>query len=228
MTVPTKNTTDRRAEVAFWSVDSTPRRFAEKVPAWQAPLLLVVFSALSFSLLWAINSVGPLNAYFQHNDFIFAPATGGHAVPLRIYLISFLTAFGLSCDPRWHRKLTMTLEMVATYALLCMVMDLLLQLIFVSTGVIFTLHVVEIASGVLGFAIFSIKLLEHGKMPSRIPRYATRGYVAQPQLAGGDRARGILIPAGLLYAAVSGRDCRKLYGPQGRFHTRSDGLCAGP
>jgi len=166
---PGQNTGEGRPDVAYWSVDSTPRRFAEKVPAWRAPLLLVIFSVLSVMFLWMINNIPVLNAYFRHNDFIFGPATGGHAIPLRIYITSFLIAFGLCCDPRGRRKLVVTFDMVATYILFCVLMDAFLHLIYVTLGIIFSLHVVEIASGLLGFAIFSFKLLEHGKMPSRIP-----------------------------------------------------------
>jgi len=151
------------------AVDSTPRRFAEKVPVWRAPTLMLLFSVFAFGQLWLINSVDLLNATFQHNDFTFAPATGGHAIPLRIFMLSFLAAFGLVCDPRWWRKLSVSTDMIATYALYCLLMDVLLQALFATSGIIFSLHVVEIASGLVGFVVFSFKLLEHGKMPSRIP-----------------------------------------------------------
>lgn len=158
-----------REDVAYWSVDSNPHRFAEKVPAMRAPILLAIFALLSLGQLWAVNTISVLNAYFVHNDFIFAPATGGHAVPLRIFIISFLLAFGLSCDPRGRRKLAVSFGMVTTYVLFCLLLDAVLYLFYVATGTIFTLHFVEIVSGILGFAIFSFKLLEYGNMPARIP-----------------------------------------------------------
>lgn len=169
MSDPSTNSGDARDGIAFWSVDSTPRRFAEKVPVWRAPTLMLLFSVFAFGQLWLINSVDLLNATFQHNDFTFAPATGGHAIPLRIFMLSFLAAFGLVCDPRWWRKLSVSTDMIATYALYCLLMDVLLQALFATSGIIFSLHVVEIASGLVGFVVFSFKLLEHGKMPSRIP-----------------------------------------------------------
>jgi len=143
---PSTNSGDARDGIAFWSVDSTPRRFAEKVPVWRAPTLMLLFSVFAFGLLWLINSVDLLNATFQHNDFTFAPATGGHAIPLRIFMLSFLAAFGLVCDPRWWRKLSVSTDMIATYALYCLLMDVLLQALFATSGIIFSLHVVEIAS----------------------------------------------------------------------------------
>jgi len=166
---PSTNSGDARDGIAFWSVDSTPRRFAEKVPVWRAPTLLLLFSVFAFGQLWLINNVELLNATFLHNDFTFAPATGGHAIPLRIFTVSFLAAFGLVCDPRWMRKLSVSTDMIVTYALYCLLMDVLLQALFATFGIIFSLHVVEIASGLVGLVVFSFKLLEHGKMPSRIP-----------------------------------------------------------
>lgn len=152
----------------YWSVDSAPRRLAERVPAGRAPLLLLVFSAVAFAQLWVINNHPALNGFFVHNDWIFAPATGGHSIPLRIFLLSFFVAFGLWCDPRWSRKFGVMFDMVLTYGALCLLMDLLLQLVYAALGTIMTLHIVEIASGLLGFAVFSFKLLERGEMPLRL------------------------------------------------------------
>ncbi|WP_282077780.1 glycosyltransferase [Epibacterium ulvae] len=163
------STTAKKDNETYWSVDSAPRRFAEKVSPWRAPVLLLIFCLVAFVLLWLLNNLPLLNAYFLHNDIIFAPATGGHAIPVRIFLFSFLVAFGMSCDPRWKRKLTITADLVATYFLFCLALDFLLTLVFAGFGIIFTLHIVEIASGLIGFAIFSFKLLEHGEMPSRLP-----------------------------------------------------------
>lgn len=153
----------------YWSVDSAPHRLAEKVPALRAPVLLVIFSFIAAGQLWAINHFPSLNGFFLHNDWVFAPATGGHSIPLRIFMLSFFIAFGLCCDPRWLRKLAVSCDMALTYALMCLLMDLLLQMAYALTGTIMTLHIVEIASGLLGFAIFSFKLLERGEMPARLP-----------------------------------------------------------
>jgi len=158
---------DGRSEFAYWSVDSVPHRFAEKVSVWRAPVLLSLFGFFAFAQLWLINTE-PLNSVFLHNDYTFAPATRQHAIPLRIFIISFLMAFGLTCDPRLSRKLRVTFHMVATFALFCLVMDMVLQVVYTTTGVFFSLHMIEILSGLLGFAIFALKLLENGKMPARI------------------------------------------------------------
>ncbi len=152
----------------YWSVDSAPRRFSEKVAPWRAPVVLLVFAVVAFVSLWLLNNLSVLNDNFRHNDIVFAPATGGHAIPVRVFLFSFFVAFGMCCDPRWHRKLTITADLVATYFMFCLALDLLLQLVFLGLGVVFSLHIVEIASGLIGFAIFSFKLLEHGEMPSRL------------------------------------------------------------
>ncbi|MEO9685547.1 glycosyltransferase family 2 protein [Tateyamaria sp.] len=163
------NDGDGRSDVQFWSVDSAPRRFAERVPQWRAPVLLALFAVMSFTLLWAINHLPMLNAFFIHNDLIFAPAKGGHSIALRIFMISFYIAFGLLCDPRWRRKLGVMFDMTLTYLLFCLVMDGLLILLYDQANILLSLHIIEIGSGLVGFAIFSFKLLERGEMPARIP-----------------------------------------------------------
>lgn len=128
-----------------------------------------MFSVISFSLLWSINQIPTLNDFFVHNDLIFADAMGGHSMPLRVFMISFFIAFGLLCDHRWVRKFGVMLDMALTYTLFCLVMDGLLFLIYDQLHILLSLHIVEIASGLLGFAVFSFKLLERGEMPARIP-----------------------------------------------------------
>jgi len=165
-----KNTTDiQTTDETYWSVDSAPQRFAEKVPALRGPILLAFFSIFAYGQLWLINTLPELNSVFVHNDWILAPAVGPHAIPLRIFMISFFVAFALCCDPRIARKIGVMFHMVGAYVLFCLVMDLLLHAIYLWWEIVHTLHVVEILSGLGGFAIFSFKLLENGKMPSRIP-----------------------------------------------------------
>ncbi|WP_421905295.1 glycosyltransferase [Mameliella sp.] len=157
-----------RADVQFWSVDSAPWRFASKVPQHTAPLMLGYFTVVSLLLLWAINEIPVLNATFPHNDLIFAPAHGSHAIAVRIFVISFLTAFALTCDRSVLRRAGVFLDMVCSYAALCLLMDVMAHVLLWQTNVVLSLHIIEIASGLGGFAIFSFKLLERGEMPSRI------------------------------------------------------------
>lgn len=169
MSEPSASAGAENSDFKYWSVDSAPRRLAERVPALRAPLLLLIFSLIAYAQLWTINRHPSLNVFFLHNDWIFAPAIGGHSIPLRIFLLSFFAAFGLTCDPRWSRKLAVMFDMVLTFAALCLLMDLLLQVVYVRTGTILSLHSIEIVSGLMGFAVFSIKLLERGEMPLRLP-----------------------------------------------------------
>jgi len=157
------------AEETYWSVDSAPQRFAEKVPVLRGPVLLALFSLFAYGQLWLINTVPELNSVFVYNDWVLAPASGQHAIPLRIFIISFFAAFALCCDPRIIRKVRVLLHMLGAYVLFFVFMDVMLHAIFLSTGVVHTLHLIEILSGLGGFVIFSFKLLENGKMPTRIP-----------------------------------------------------------
>jgi len=168
-----KHATDIQAaepeEETYWSVDSVPQRFAEKVPLMRGPILLILFAAFAYGQLWAINTIPRLNSIFVYDDWVLAPATGDHAIPLRIFMISFYAAFALCCDPRFLRKIRVMAHMIGSYVLFCVFLDVGLHVVFLSTGVVHTLHLIEILSGLGGFAIFSFKLLENGKMPTRIP-----------------------------------------------------------
>ncbi|KUF11830.1 glycosyltransferase [Pseudoponticoccus marisrubri] len=157
-----------RNDVRFWSVDSAPRRFASKVPQHAAPLTLALFSVIAFALLWAVNEIPALDALFPHNDLVFAPAQGSHAVAVRIFVISFLSAFALTCDRSILRRAQVLLDMVGSYVALCLLMDLMAHLLLWQTHIVLSLHVIEIASGLTGFAVFAFKLLERGEMPARI------------------------------------------------------------
>tara|TARA_R110002153_G_scaffold273542_1_gene444740 strand:+ start:3885 stop:5747 length:1863 start_codon:yes stop_codon:yes gene_type:complete len=158
-----------RTDVQFWSVDSAPIRFASKVPQYVAPLTLVLFCAISFGLLWAINEIPLLNATFPHNDFILAPVHGTHGIAVRIFVIAFLSAFALTCDPSILKRLGVLLDMVLSYVALCLFIDLMAYVLLQTMNVVLSLHLIEIASGLVGFAVFAFKLLERGEMPARIP-----------------------------------------------------------
>lgn len=156
-----------RAAVNFTSVDSAPRRFAGKVPAGRAPKMLFVFCALTIIMLWAINNQ-PLAQYFPNHDLMFAPYAGKHAVAIRLFIFAFFISFAAYCGSDWKGRLFFALDLVFSYAAICSVLDLWGFLLDRQWGVTLTLHFSEIISGLIGFAVFSFKLLERGQMPVRI------------------------------------------------------------
>lgn len=159
---------DGRSQNEFWSVDSAPKRFAGKVPQHRAPLLLVVFMVVSTLLLFGINATPEINRIFPYNDLILGKADGAHAIPLRIFILSFFMSFGLFCDPAWSKKFGIIADMSLTYLAICFALDCFTLVLDATTDLIFSLHIVEISSGLIGFAIYSFKLLERGEMPARV------------------------------------------------------------
>ncbi|GAB5445214.1 glycosyltransferase family 2 protein [Gymnodinialimonas sp.] len=159
---------DNRDKIAFISVDSAPKRFAGFVSPWRGPAMLVLFTAIVVALLLAVNS-SPGAAVFPNRDLVFSPYEGRHSIAIRIFLIAFFIAFAAICSGDWKAKILFGLDMVLTYALICAVFDLANVVGFMAADIAFSLHFSAIASGLLGFCIYSWKLLERGLMPVRIP-----------------------------------------------------------
>ena len=154
---------DNRQAINFVSVDSAPKRFAGSVPQWRAPASIGLFLVLAMAQLYAIN-LTPLHAYFPHHDWVFSPHGGNHVVAVRIFFISFAAFAG----GRPVMKLLFGLDLTITFLVACVMLDMLNLVFFKLTGAGTELSLTEIISGLMGFAIYSIKLLEWGHMPARI------------------------------------------------------------
>ena len=168
----------------FWSVDSAPARLTQSLSIWVAPAVLVLFTAVATLLLLAVNSVPMLVAAFPNHDFIFSPYAGTHSVPLRIFILSFYIAFAAVVGASGPARLRFLVELIATFVLVCGLFDLGNILAFRVLGLVYSLHIVEIVSGLLGYFIFSLKLLEHGSMPPRatVPQRQLKRRLSWPQL----------------------------------------------
>ena len=168
----------------FWSVDSAPARLTQSLSIWVAPAVLVLFTAVATLLLLAVNRVPALMAAFPNHDIIFSPYAGTHSVPLRIFILSFYIAFAAVVGASGPARLRFLGELIASFVLVCGLFDLGNILAFRLLGLVYSLHVVEIISGLLGYFIFSLKLLEHGSMPARaaVPPRQLKRRAAWPQL----------------------------------------------
>jgi cellulose synthase/poly-beta-1,6-N-acetylglucosamine synthase-like glycosyltransferase len=165
--------TDRRTEVVFASVDSAPKRFSGAVPQWKAPAMLLLFSLLSVYLLWLVNT--PLvSSLFPNRDFVFAPYEGHHSVAIRVFILSFYISFAAFANGGILARLGLCLDMIFSFMLINGALDLANVLLGAQFGVSYSLDFGAILSGLTGFAIFSLKLLERGAMPFRI-RIERRG-----------------------------------------------------
>nr|WP_319949139.1 glycosyltransferase [uncultured Shimia sp.] len=158
---------DDREKINFVSTDSAPKRFAGFVSPWRAPLTILVFCGIALTLLWLINTE-PFSTMFPNRDFVLSPYDGRHAVSIRIFMLSFYIAFAVGCSGAPMGRLLFGLDLVLTYAALAAALDLANSLLNFYLGYSYSLHFSAIISGLLGFAVYSFKLLERGRMPARI------------------------------------------------------------
>jgi cellulose synthase/poly-beta-1,6-N-acetylglucosamine synthase-like glycosyltransferase len=159
--------TDNRSEINFDSVDSAPKRFAGPVPQWRGPASLVLFFFLSLTQLFLVN-MQPISGFFPNHDWVFSPYQGEHAIAVRIFIISFFISFAAFASGKARIKFYFGVDLVITFLAICLLLDTLNAVLFRLMGDGLDLNMVEILSGLIGFALYSIKLLEWGHMPARI------------------------------------------------------------
>lgn len=157
-----------RKEHQYWSVDSAPAKLTRSLSVWAAPVVLVIFTVVASGLLYAVNTIPVLAEAFPNHDIIFSPYTGTHSIPLRIFVLSFFIAFAAVCGATFWGRIKFFLDLSLYFILLCGVFDMMNIIAYRYTGFIYSLHVVEILSGLFGFFIFSVTLLNHGSMPKRV------------------------------------------------------------
>jgi cellulose synthase/poly-beta-1,6-N-acetylglucosamine synthase-like glycosyltransferase len=195
----------------FRSVDSTPVGFSVRVALWRAPLLLVVFVLLSAGAIWSVENLPVLQTVFHGGDLITAPFSGSHSMPLRIFIICYMVSFGIFCQGKILSRLGLITEMVVSYLLFCALLDLTALVYSVVAGIVMPLTVIEILSGILGYAVYSFKLLERGNMPSRIPIQSA----AKPELRWFLRLAGVVFLACVIAFFV----INILAGPVAKLHS---------
>jgi cellulose synthase/poly-beta-1,6-N-acetylglucosamine synthase-like glycosyltransferase len=166
---PPRDTVPDRSANEFWSVDSAPRQFSHRVPKTRAPMVLAVFCVLAFSGLWLLGHVPALRGAFPHHDlYFFDGYQGFYTVSIRVFILSFYISFCLFMDRRPAHMLGMMADMVLTYLAICALLDGASALMYAILDVALHVHAVAVISGVAGFAVFSFKLLERGRMPPPI------------------------------------------------------------
>ena len=158
---------DNRAEINFVSVDSAPKRFAGHVPQWRAPASIGLFILLALVQLYLVNQT-PLQHVFPNHDWVFSPYEGNHVIAVRIFIISFIISFAAFAGGKPLMKLYFGLDLLMTYLLICVLLDVVNAVVFKVSGAGYDLNFSQILSGMIGFGLYSIKLLEWGLMPARI------------------------------------------------------------
>lgn len=158
---------DNREQINYQSVDSAPKRFAGSVSVSTGFSTLACFTILSCLLLGLVNS-SFLHPIFPNRDLVFSPYSGNHAIAIRIFIISFFISFAMFSNAGLKARLLFGLDLTLTFVLICAIFDLGNIFFHNQFQISFSLHVSAIGSGLLGFAIYSFKLLERGYMPARI------------------------------------------------------------
>ncbi len=158
---------DGRDQILFASTDSAPKKFAGLISVWRAPTSIVVFTITATVLLILVNSdVG--RQFFPNRDLVFSPYDGNHAIAIRIFLVSFYFAFALFSSGSMIGRIGFATDLVVRDLVICTLLDLANIIFHTLLGVSYALHFSAITSGLIGFALFSFKLLQRGFMPARI------------------------------------------------------------
>ena len=160
---------DGRSQNEFVSVDSAPARFSSNVPLWRAPVLLLVFLVIAYAQLLALAHAPFFTWAFHGGDYVGAPFSGHRFMPLRVFVISYMLAFGLLSNGPILWRLGFIADMVITFIGFCALLDVTALLSDHFLEVVISIDVIEIVSGFVGYAIYAFKLLERGNMPSRVP-----------------------------------------------------------
>ncbi|PRY20642.1 cellulose synthase/poly-beta-1,6-N-acetylglucosamine synthase-like glycosyltransferase [Aliiruegeria haliotis] len=152
----------------FWSVDSQPRRLSGPVPVYRAPLLLVLFSVLAYGQLVLVSKLPMLAGAFPSGDYVLVPTSGYHSVSLRIFLLSFTFAFATFAQGTWRERSGIGARILVGLLLTWIAIDGAAWAVTSYFGTLPNLHVLEILSGLAGFAIFARVLLGHAAMPEQV------------------------------------------------------------
>ena len=156
-----------RRNAFFSSVDSQPRGFATPVSLLRAPAMLLTFSLIALYQLWAFGT-GGLDWLFPQRDYIFVPYAGQHAIAVRSYIISFYVAFALYASGPPKARLLLAVDLICSFLVICGLLDLGNTMFVALVAEPYPLTVVQIIAGLIGFAVFSLLMLERGTMPEPV------------------------------------------------------------
>lgn len=165
MTTPLSN--DSRREAQYGSVDSRPLGLAASVSPLRVPAMLLTFCLLALFQLWVFGT-GRIDWIFPQRDYIFAPYTGQHSIAIRTYIVSFYIAFACYGSGSIIARLFFGFDLVLRFLLICCLLDLANTVFLALVGDPYALAIVQIIAGLVGFALFSLMLLERGSMPEKV------------------------------------------------------------
>ncbi len=158
---------DSRRDAQYGSVDSRPRGLAASISPLRVPAMLLTFCIFALFQLWVFGT-GQVDWVFPQRDYIFAPYTGQHSIAIRTYIVSFYIAFACYGSGSAIARLFFGFDLVLRFLVICCLLDLLNTVFLALVGEPYSLAIVQIISGLIGFALFSLMLLERGSMPAKV------------------------------------------------------------
>lgn len=174
--------TPKASQNAYWSVDSQPADLSGRVALWKAPAVLTVFVLFASVTLLILQYDPFLGQYFPTNDWVFLPIEEQHFIAIRHFLLSFFVSFGLFANGSLRHRLGFIADLLLSFIGVCLLIDLFAYTLWLWFAVPIQLRNIQIATGLIGFALFSARLFYWGKMPLPVvmtitPRAATRSFL---------------------------------------------------
>ncbi|MEP1422944.1 MAG: glycosyltransferase family 2 protein [Erythrobacter sp.] len=168
---PTQDSTIRKS-IDYRSIDSQPEGLSVKVSTMRAPALLLTFGILSVVQLWLFQA-GTFDWLFPQRDYVFAPYSGEHSIAIRTYVISFYISFSIYASGKISARIKFAADLVLRFLAICALLDLTNSAFLSLLGIPYPLTLVQIFAGLIGFALFSLMLVERGAMPE--PKHVRTG-----------------------------------------------------
>ncbi len=159
---------EQQPNFEFASVDSTPRGLSHSVPIWYGPALIVLFCILSIVALLTVTTIPSLKQIFPSGDLVIGPYFGTHSISVRIFILCYFISYAAFSHANPLKKVIMGLDLCVFYIFFCVTFDMFTFLVDQLLGIVLPLTAIEILSGVIGFAVYSIKLMERGRMPETV------------------------------------------------------------
>ena len=137
----------------------------------------MLFAAIALVLTYAINEIPALARRFPNDDLVFSPYRGSHAIAVRIFVISFFVAFCCVLNERIFVRVRLAIRLLSHLLLFYAAFDIFNLALYAATGLRYTLEAIEIMSGIIGFFVFAMAILESGRMPERAATPFQRRFV---------------------------------------------------
>ena len=149
----------------FWSVDSFAGGMTLPVH-YARPFGVYCAFLATFALLYlALERITFSYPIFFHGDLIIFNYLHERVIPIRLTMLSAFASFSIFCAGTPLVKLRFFTHLVSRFLFICISADLFCYLVNVFAGLVVDLTTVQILCAFSGFWLFSIAIVDFGKMP---------------------------------------------------------------